>query len=202
MGAGNNSAAVNPFKVTFSQALSAIPTLESWDDSTFTTTNKESFTGTTGNGNIPYWSAVATTGGAPASAWEPSSPVAGGATINRLKGATNFVNLSASIPGAGGAVTFNLNYQIASDAVVPSTNTVGILAVRYAYSGAPPSLTFQFNDFSAGGTDGAPILTNITPGAAGNFIRPSDAGVASTNVVLTKPLTGLYDSPLLWVTNT
>src|SRR6266403_959451 len=92
VGAGNNSSAVNPFKVTFSNALSASPTLESWDDSTFVTTIKEQFVGTGANGNIPYVSAVATTQGAPSSNWKPASPTAGGAIANRLKGTTNFVN--------------------------------------------------------------------------------------------------------------
>lgn len=201
VGAGNNSVAVNPFKCAFSQALSAIPTLESWDDNTFSTVTKEQFVGTLNNGNIPYISAVATTNGAPASNWKPS-PVAGGAVANRLKGTTNFVNLSTGIPGAGGAVTFNLNYEIPSDATVPSTNTFGVLAVRFAYSGPAPSLTFQFNDQSAGGTDGAPSFTNITPGAAGNFIRGADAGSTSANVIMTKPTGGVIDIAQIWVTNT
>jgi hypothetical protein len=202
VGAGNNSSAVNPFNVTFSQALSAIPTLESWDDSTFLTVTKEQFVGTAGNGNIPYVSAVATTGGAPASNWKPASPAAGGATINRLKGTTNFVNLSSSIPGSGGTVKWNLDFEVPSDAAVPSTSTFGVLAVRFSYSGAAPTLTFQFNDLSAGGTDGAPVNTNITPGSAGNFIRPADAGATSANVVMTKPSSGVLSAATIWVTNT
>ena len=201
VGAGNSSSAQNVFKVTFSQALSAIPTLESWDDSTFTTTNREQFTGTTNNGNIPYVSAVATTDAPPSSNWQPASPAAGGATANRLKGLTNFVNLSASIPGAGGAVRFNLAFQIASDTSVPSTNTFGVLAIRFSFSGATPSLVWQFNDNSAGGTEGAPSFTNITPGAAGNFIRGADAGASAGNVAMTKPASGTYNAPAVWVTN-
>lgn len=202
VGAGNNSSAVNCFQVSFSQALSAAPTLEAWDDSTFSTTTKEWTAGTAGNGNIPYVSAVATTQGAPVSAWKPASPVAGGAVINRLKGTTNFVILSTSIPGAGGTVKFNINFEIPSDASVPSTNSFGVFAVRYSYSGATPSLTFQFNDSSAGGTDGAPQFTNITPGAAGNFIRGADVGVSSGSVILTKPTSSVVDAGEIWVTNT
>lgn len=201
VGAGSNSVAVNPFKCTFSQALSASPTLESWDDSTFSTTAKEQFVGTLNNGNIPYISAVATTQGAPASNWKPVAPVAGGQVANRLKGTTNFVTLSTGVPGAGGFVTWNLDFEIASDSAVPSTNTFGVLAVRFAYSGATPTLTFQFNDVSAGGTDGAPQFTNITPGAAGNFIRGGDAG--STNPpLMTKPTGGVLSMGTVWVTNT
>lgn len=202
VGGGNNSSAVNPFTCTFSQALSAIPTLESWDDNTFSTTTKEQFTGTATNTNIPYVSAVATTNGAPASNWKPTSPAAGGAVANRLKGTTNFVNLSTGIPGAGGTVKWNLDYEIPTDATVPSTNTFGVLAVRFAFSGATPTLTFQFNDLSAGGTDGAPQFTSITPGAAGNFIRGADAGSTGASVLMTKPTSGVASMPQIWVTNT
>ena len=201
-GAGNNSSAQNVFRVVFSQNLSANPTLESWDDSTFASTGKEQFIGTTGNGNIPYLAGIATTDSAPAANWKPAV-VAGGAVANRLKGTVNFVNLSTVVPVAGGAVRFNLNFEIPFDATVPSTNTFGVLAVRFSYSSATPTLTWQFNDASAGGTEGAPSWTTITPGAAGNFIRPADSGSTSANVVITKPATsGTVDSAQVWVTNT
>lgn len=202
-GAGNNSTAQNVFRITFSQALSAPPTLESWDDSTFSATTKEMFAGTTVNGNIPFLSAVATTDGAPASAWKPAAPTAGGAVANRLKGTTNFVDLSVAAPGAGGTVRFNLVWEIPSDATVPATNTLnGVLAVRFSFSGADPTLTWAYNDADAGGTEGAPVFTVITPGASGNFIRPADAGATSASVVFTKPTSGVADSPEVWVTST
>ena len=201
-GAGNNSSARNVFRIVFSQNLSANPSLESWDDATFSTTNKEQFTGTTQNGDIPYLAGVATTDAAPLSAWKPA-PAAGGATANRLKGLTNYVILSSAVPVAGGAVSFNLNFEIPSDATVPSINTFGVLACRFAFSGATPTLTWQFNDVSAGGTEGAPQWTNITPGSAGNFIRPADAGSTSASVVVTKPASaGVLDAAQIWVTNT
>lgn len=201
-GAGNNSSAQNVFRLTFSQALSAPPTLEAWDDSTFSTTTKEQFVGSVGNGNIPYLSAVATSDVAPGAAWKPVVVTAGGAVINRLKGLVNFVNLTTVIPGAGGSVRFNLNFEIPFDASVPSTNTFGVLAVRFSYSGPLPSLTWQFNDVSAGGTEGAPQFTNLTPGAAGNYIRPADAGSSSASVVITKPTASVVDAAQVWVTNT
>lgn len=201
-GAGNNSSAQNVFRIQFSQALSANPTLESWDDATFSSTTREQFTGTPINGLIPYLSAIATTDGAPLSNWKPASPVAGGAVANRLLGTTNYVNLSTVIPVGGGIVRFNLDFEIPSDATVPSTNTFGVLACRFSYSGATPSLTWQFNDNSAGGTEGAPAWTTITPGAAGNFIRPADSTATSSNVSVTKPVSGVADAGAVWVTNT
>lgn len=203
-GAGNGNQVQNVFRITFSTALATVPTLESWDDSTFSSTSKEVFAGTVTNGNIPYQSAAATTDAAPVSPnWKPASPVAGGAVINRLKGLTNFVNLSVGIPGAGGIVRFNLNWEEPTDAAVPATNTQNsVLACRYAYSGAPPTLAWAFNDNSAGGTEGAPVWTSITPGSAGNFVRPTDVSATSANLVLTKPSSGVADQGAIWVTNT
>jgi hypothetical protein len=203
-GAGNGSQARNVFRLTFSTALSSIPTLESWDDSTFSSTSKEVFTGTPVNENIPYQSAAATTDAAPSSAnWKLAAPVAGGATINRLMGTTYFVNLSVGVPGAGASVRFNLNWEEPSDAAVPATNTQNsVLACRYAYSGVAPTLSWAFNDNSAGGTEGAPIFTSITPGSAGNFVRPTDASATSANLTLTKPASGVADQGAIWVTNT
>jgi hypothetical protein len=201
--AGNNSSAQNVFRITYSQALAAPPTLEAWDDSTFSTTNKEMFTGTITNGNKAYVSAVATTDSAPVSAWKPASGAAGGATINRLQGLVSFVNLSVAAPGAGGSVRFNLVWEIPSDAAVPSTNTLnGVLATRYAFSGATPTLTWQYNDVGNGGTEVSPQWTTITPGAAGSFIKPANTGSTSSSVFLTKPLSGTLDSPQVWVTAT
>jgi hypothetical protein len=199
-GAGSANSVANVFQVVFSQALSGIPTLESWDDSTFATTTKEQFAGTTINGNIPYVSAIATTQGASAPNWKTGGS-AGGQTVNRLKGLNNYVNLTTVIPTAGGSVKFNLDFEIGADASVPSTNTFGVLAVRYSYSGAAPTLTFQFNDASAGGTEGAPSWTNITPGSGGNFIRPADAGSNSGSVIMTKPTSGVASAAQIWVTN-
>src|SRR3989304_2653063 len=107
-GAGTGSTAQNVFRITFSQALSAVPTLEAWDNSNFNTTTLEIFTGTAVNGTKPMLSAVSTTNGAPTSSWKPTTAAAGGATINRLKGNTNYVNLAAAAPGAGDTVRFNL----------------------------------------------------------------------------------------------
>lgn len=199
-GGSNNSVAQNVLRITFSQALSAPPRLEGWDDSTFSTTVKEVFAGTAINASKPEVSAVATTDSAPASAWKPAAVVAGGAVINRLLGSTNYVNLSAAAPGAGGTVRFNLCWEIPSDASVPATNTMNLVfGIRLSYSGAVPSLTWAFNDNSAGGTEGAPVWTTITPGSAGNFARPADAGVSSGAIIITKPTSGTVDSGEVWI---
>ena len=200
--AGNTSTAQNVFRVTFSQALAAPPTIESWDDATFSSTTKEQFAGTSVNGHKPYVSAVATTDAAPASNWKPSSAVGGGATANRLKGTTNYVNASAAAPGSGGTIRFNLDFELPSDMSIPSTSVFGVLAVRYSYSGTAPTLTWQYNDAGAGGTESVPVWITITPGSSGAFIRPTDAGATPSNLSVTKPSSGVADAAQIWVTNT
>ncbi len=203
-GAGNNSVARYVLKVTFSQALSAPPNLKAWDDFNANSTNHAVFTGTTGNGNIPMISAVATTDAAPANAdWKPAAPTAGGATINRLKGDEYYVVLSNAAPAAGESVMFNLCWEIPSDCPVPTTDDPDILkavfVVEVTYSGAPPVLTWWFNDLDAGGSESGQVWTQITPGASGNQLKPADAGCSSSYIVLHKPPSGVADNPELWV---
>lgn len=148
-GAGNNSTARNVIGITYSALLSSVPQLQAWDTSALTTILNQVFTGTAGNGSIPMVSAVATSDGAPVSAWKPGSATAGGATINRLKGSTNFVNLNATTPSSGtlpggvvagftgtdptaggpgnpgGTSRFNVVIEIPSDATVPSSVSSG-----------------------------------------------------------------------------
>lgn len=197
--AGNTNTARNVFRVTFSQALSAVPTLEGWDDSTFSTTTREIFAGTTGNSSKPMLSAVATTEAAPSSAWKPASVTVGGAMANRLKGSTNYVTLSSAAPGAAGTVRFNLCLEIPSDASVPSTTSLThVLAIRYQYTGSAPTLTWEFNDVATG-TEGTPVWASFTSGASGATIKYGDTSVTSANVYITRPATGTVDSGSAWV---
>lgn len=202
VGAANNSTARNVFKVTFSQNTTNIPTLRAWDDYTFSTTANEVFAGTTGNGSLSMIGAIATTPGltAPASDWMPTSPTAGGAQANRLKGSTNYVNLdSAAIDiGVRAYVTFNLNWEIPSDAAIPADMAL-VFVINFTYSGAAPVLTWAFNDSVGGGTEGTPVWTSMTPGVAGNKIKPADAGVTYPSIIIHRPLSGVVDSGEVWV---
>ena len=199
VGAGNGSAAVNVLKIKFSEATSDIPKLEAWDDENFNTVANEIFAGTSGNINKPMLSAVATTDGAPASSWKPASATAGGATINRLKGSTNYVNLDNAPVIQNGEVKANLCWEVPYDASVPA-NMNCVFVVRYSYAGAAPILTWYFNDKVGGGTEGTPVWTQITSGLTGNKLKPADAGCSSSNIVLHKPVSGTLDNPALWVT--
>ena len=197
-GAGNNSIAQNVLRVTFSEATSDIPRLEAWDSYAFTTTVNEVFAGTAGNSNKPMIAAVATTNAAPISAWVPAAVTAGGATINLLKGSTNFVNLSNAVVAQGGTVRFNLNWKVPFDAAIPS-NMAAVLVIRFSYTGPAPILTWAFNDSAGGGTEGVPVWTNITPGLGGNKIKPADAGSSAGNIILHRPVAGTVDAGEIWV---
>lgn len=201
VGAANNSTAQNVIKVTFSEATSNVPTLEAWDDFSFNAVTHEIFTGTTGNTNLPMLSAVATTVGAPASDWVPASVVAGGATINRLKGDVNYVNLSAAALLALDSVLFNLCWTIPFDAAIPS-DMEAVLVLRFEYTGAAPVLTWEFNDDDGGGTEGTPVWTTITAGTSGHRIVPTDAGATSGTLILHRPVSGVIDCGEVWVTTT
>jgi hypothetical protein len=208
-GGGNTSQARNVFRVTFSQTLSAVPTLEAWDDNTYATTANEIFAGTDvmstiHNGSVPLLAAAATTTDTPASDWNPSdisSVVSGGATINRLKGTTNYVNLASTAPNASDTIRFNLCLEIPSDATVPSTSSLThVVAVRYQYTGSAPTLTWEFNDDDAGGTEGTPSWTTITAGGT-HIIKHGDSGVASSNIFVTRPSSGTTEAAETWVTS-
>jgi len=199
VGGGNNSVAYNVFKITFSEATSDAPRLEAWDDYAFNTVNHEVFSGTTGNSLKPMIGAVATTDSPSISSdWMPVSATAGGATINRLKGDTNYVNLDNAAVSASGSVLFNLNWEIPYDASIPS-DLAAVLVIRFSYSGTAPVLTWAFNDNDGGGTEGTPVWTTITPGVAGNKIKPADAGSTPSTVVLHRPVSSVQDCGEVWV---
>ena len=197
VGGANISTAINVIRTTFSEATTDIPTLEAWDNYSFDTVTGELFTGTAGNGNIPMLAAVATTDGAPTSDWVPVSPIAGGATANRLKGDTNFVNLSSASIDAAGVVLFNLNWEVASDVTIPSS-LASVITMRFSYAGSAPILTWEINDNAGGGTEGTPVWTVLTPGVEGNTIKPADAGSTPGAVVLHRPPTGVIDCGEIW----
>lgn len=202
-GAGNNNAQ-NVFKVTFSTALSTAPKYEAWDNSqTFpakdaagSTTAKEVFTGTAGNGSKPMLYLAATTSAAPGANWKPASASAGSANPNRLKGTTNYVT-DPTTPGASGAILFNIGLEVPSDATVPSSSSMAfLLQIRYTYTGSAPSLTWEFNE----GTEGTPSWTALTPGTHGLRFCNSSTSWAAGPYKLTLPASSTADAGEVGVT--
>lgn len=210
-GAGNNSTAQNVFRVTFSEATSNSPMLKAFDDSSATTVLGRAFIGTAGNGNKPLMSAVATTDGAPVAAWKPATATAGGATINRLKGNDSYVILSAAPVSAGGNVRFNLCWELPSDIPIapplppgdPSYTIDSLYAafsLDFSYSGSIPVLTWEFNDYSEGGTEAVPFWTTMVSGFSNNDqLLPANAGSSPSNITMHKPPSGVIDIGEVWV---
>ena len=204
-GAGNTSVATNVFRVTFSEATSDAPLLKAWDDANLNTILNEVFVGTAVNTNLPMINAVATTNSAPSSSWKPAGVTAGGAVINKLKGNTNYVNLHTGALTGGQEVKWNMCWEVPSDATVPQTGTNtmdAVILLEFTSAGTPPVLTWEFNDSSAGGTEGTPVWQAFTAGASGDFIIPTDAGVVAPNLVLHKPASSTLDAPEVWVSST
>lgn len=198
VGAGNNSDAVNVLRATFSEATSNIPKLMAFDDYNFTTTAKEIFTGTVGNGNKSMLCAIANTDGPPADpAWKPTTAVPGGATANRLKGATSYVNLSSAAINAGGSVLFNMCWEIPSDASIPS-DLFAVVMIEFNYPGSAPVITWEINDNEDGGTEATPSWTVLAPGTEGNALKPADSGSTPSNITLHRPPTGVQDAAEVW----
>lgn len=211
VGAANNSTARNVFRVTFSEATSNSPMLKAFDDSSATTVLGRAFIGTAGNGNKPIMSAIATTDVAPVSAWKPASATAGGAIANRMKGSTNYVILSAAPVLAGGSIMFNVCWELPSDIPIappytpghPSYTTNSLYVawlLDFSYSGSTPVLTWEFNDFAEGGTEGVPFWTTLTAGFSYNDqIQPANTGSTPANVTMNKPPAGVTDIGEVWV---
>jgi hypothetical protein len=204
-GAGNNSTARNVYKVVFSQALSSPPIYKAWDNSqTFpardtsgSTTNKEIFTGTTGNGNKPMLSLVDTSTSAPTSAWKPTSATSGSANPNRLKGSLSYVTATKT-PTANDYITFNMCLEVPYDASVPSSSSMNaLLEITYTYTGTAPTVSWYANE----GTENSPTWTQLTPGTHGIRFCSSTASVSdSTTWKLTLPASGTVDDGAQLVT--
>jgi hypothetical protein len=195
-------AAFHVFRINFSQALSQIPELHAWDDFNLNTVTGKIFTGTTVNGNKPMLGAIGANV-APSAAWWPASAVSGAAVnvASRLIGTDGWCKLSASAPGAGDSVYFNMDFKFPSD-VSPSDTISACLSVLYRYTGSVPSVTWSGND---AGTEGSPIWTALTTqpkgtNGAATVIRPSDAGGDGTGDVVTIPGSSEAFPAEIWVT--
>lgn len=192
-GAGNGSTFRWCLTVTFRlNGTVDVPVLEAWDDFKTNSVLHEIFTGTSVNGNIPMLSGVATTNGSPVSNWKPVAPIPGGATINRLKGSTNYINLSTSFIYENGGAFFNLCWEVPCDATVPADMDC-VLILKYSFSGVHPRLEWGYHDSSLG------INTEIDVGPNGCKLQPVEAGTGPGNLILYQPMTGVKDNPELWV---
>jgi hypothetical protein len=188
LGYGNNSTAQYVFAIRFTvDGLSSTPYLEAWDNSlTFPNRDLQGATYANdifdqGAGGLPMLSAVATTDGAPASAWMPAAVTAGGATINRLK----YFNMVCSIPSTA----------------TPAMTYDHLMQCRYTYTGAAPTVTWYWNDDAAGtetDIDTSPGWSPITPGSHG--FRHGSSTSAAPDYYADIPYSSNTETVRGWVT--
>lgn len=194
-------AAKNVFKISFSEALSAIPELHAWDDFNLNTVVNKIFAGTAGNSNLPMIGAIGCSV-APAAAWWVETLTAGASedVASRLKGDTGWCKLDTTAPLALGEVFFNFDFRFPSD-VQPADTVDFCLSVLYRYTGATPTVVWSGND---AGTEGAPVWTPLTTqpkgtNAAATVIRPSDAGGDGVGDLVTIPPSGQAHPAEIWL---
>lgn len=189
-GIGQN-AAKNVFRISFDETLSQIPELHAWDDFNLNTVANKVFTGTTVNTFLPMIGGIGATV-APVANWWPVSAVAGAAVnvASRLIGNTGYLLLTAAPPVAGD-VFFNFDFSFPDD-VLPGDTMAFVIEFRYIFTGPTPTVTLAGND---GGTEGAPIWTNLVTqpggiGGAASVLRPSDSGGTGVGDTVTIPTSG------------
>lgn len=177
--AAGNQAGSNALRLRFAGAdQSDVPQLTAWDNEQMTTTAIECLVGTAANGNKSMLAARSTSDGhaAAGAGWATGlAQTPGGAAANRLKGAESFVLLGTTPPVAPFPVHRTAQYAqaCAADSAVGSIGYQPALAVKMFYTGAPPSVAFEYNE----GTDGVPAWVEMTSSAKGT---PMAIGVKNT----------------------
>jgi len=192
---------VNVFRLTFSEALSAQPRWEAYDnaqsfplrDEPGSTVAKKIFIGTTANGSRPMLMLAAQTSGAQ-TAWPPNPLSGPDHYVNRLKG-TDYYVTDPTTPTAGGSILFNMTAEIPND-LEPSDNSEmnHVLQCRYFYTTATPTLTWSYNE----GSEATPTWISMLPGT--NGIRHCSTGAVATEYYAEIPYTGVQNTNVGWVT--
>ena len=214
--AAGNQAGTNAFRAVFTVAdHSDLPRLQAWDNEQLNTHAIELLTGTTENGDVSGLCAASTNdgNGDPGAAWATAlAQTAGGAVVNRLQGDVAYVILGTVVPVSPFPVyrTFQFAVGIASDMASGTVGHQPYLAVKSFYTGAVPTLDFEYNN----GTEGSPAWQPMTsqPGGTVNAIDVGTAihatgpdttgGVGGNNGVLdpiTKPGSGEKFAEEYWV---
>jgi hypothetical protein len=156
--AAGNIAGSNAFRCVFTVAdHSDIPQLTAWDDEDLAATTAECLVGTAANGNKSFLAAKSTSDGhgAAGSTWATGlAQTPGAAEANRLKGIVSYVPLGTTAPVAPFPKnrTFQFAFGCAADSAPGSVGYQPAVAVKCFYTGAPPTVNFEYNE----GSDGAP----------------------------------------------
>ncbi len=213
--AAGNIAGSNALRCKFSGAdQSDIPQFTAWDDEQLNTTSAECLAGTAANGNKSFLAAKSTNdgNGAAGAAWATGlAQTPGGAVANRLKGTAAFVLLGTTAPVAPFPVyrTMQFAFGCAADSSPGSVGYQPSLSAKVFYTGAPPTVDFEYND----GSDGSPNWVAMTSSPKGtplplgikNAVHatgPDTVGGTSDDGVLdpiTKPGSGEKFAEEYWV---
>lgn len=142
--------ASNVIKIYTSAAPTEAMSLKAWDDSNCNSTTKAIFTGTSGNSNEPMVIAKQTTSGLPGDSWVNSvTKTSGGATANKLKGDTYYVNF----PNTNQTQYFNIALLLPYDLTLGDYNFT--LQVVGYFTSSTVTFTWYFNNQTNGGNDSA-----------------------------------------------
>ncbi len=213
--AAGNQAGANALRAKFEVAdHSDVPQFTAWDTEQMNSTTIECLVGTAANGAKSMIAAKSTDDGnaAAGAAWATGlAQTAGGAVTNRLKGNASFVLLGTTPPVAPFPKYRTVQYAAAcaADSAVGAIGYQPVLAVKVFYTGAPPTVGFEYNE----GTEGAPVWVAMTSAPKGtpmalavkNTVHatgPDTIGGAANDGVLdavTKPGSGEKFAEEYWV---
>lgn len=180
-GCMGNVSCVNAFKVLFSNALSAQPRLEAWDDAADmvakTAPSDEILAGTASSGNNSWLAGADTSAGSnPGTGWYPSAENSGGTTPSLLCGSKGYVLLDhATVLVA--SRTFNIALKVPSDAAQSGTTQhTPVISIRYYYTGDEPGVEWQFNK----GAEASPDWATAVAGSQGDTLHFTGPDASAT----------------------
>jgi len=136
-------------------------------------------------------------GGTP---WFPASPNANTATMNLMKGLTNYVKQHGDVLEDAGGGTIYFNMQMKTVASCQTSSSMGFdLNFKYSYTSTIPAPSLFFNDAVGSGTEAVPVWLEITPDTHG--IKHCRAGLGvGDGKVANVPETGQEKTQDAWVT--
>lgn len=195
------------FAINFNHPLSSKVKYEAYDnDQTFpatgnlTTTNYDVF-GLSGGEDSMVALRDTTNGTSGAGTnWFPSSPNANTATINLLKGTTNFVTQHGATidTTGGGTIYFNMQIKVPASTQTNSQMQFDLVA-RYTFTSTTPTVSWWFNNEDGGGTEASPSWATMPSGTYG--IKHTRDGLTSSGPFLANiPETGQEKTQDAWMT--
>lgn len=196
----------NVFKVKFTQAVSTIPQLLAFDNNTTTfyltgdlfSSDFDIFSGTNETENKPLLKIVDTTRDTPSNAWYTEATIKENCATCMMHGLSSYIKFRYSLSSmvAGASMTWNSLIEVPWDLTYSST-TRHDLAIRYAYNGTIPNVTFYANNETLNGNDITPVWTDIDSSMVG--ILFGDENSTLDKVTMKVPSSGSTMTKTAWV---